>query len=65
MKENNVCNIKIKFVLLTEEISFIPDNILNCCEVISLARPTKISYAKCSKTKLPVDLKVENINCVK
>jgi hypothetical protein len=65
MQDNNVCNINIKFVLLTEEISFIPDNILNCCEVISLARPTKISYAKCSKTKLLVDLKVENITNIK
>jgi hypothetical protein len=30
-----------------------------------LARPTKISYAKCSKTKLQPDLKVENITNIK
>lgn len=65
MQDNNVCNINIKFILLTEEISFIPDNILNCCEIISLARPTKISYAKCSKFKLNPDLKVENITNIK
>jgi hypothetical protein len=65
MQDNNVCNINIKFILLTEEISFIPDNILNCCEVISLARPTKISYAKSCKNKLPIELKVENITNIK
>jgi hypothetical protein len=65
MQDNNVCNINIKFILLTEEISFIPDNILNCCEVISLARPSKISYAKCCKNKLPIELKVENITNIK
>jgi len=65
MQDNNVCNIKIKFILLTEEISFIPDNILNCCEVINMARPTKMTYAKCCKNKLPLDLKVENITNIK
>jgi len=65
MQDNNVCNINIKFILLTEEISFIPDNILNCCEVIHIARPTKMSYAKCCKNKLPLELKVENITNIK
>ena len=65
MQDNNVCNISIKFILLTEEISFIPDNILNCCEVINMARPTKMTYAKCCKHKLPIDLKVENITNIK
>ena len=65
MQDNNVCNINIKFILLTEEISFIPDNILNCCEVINIARPTKMSYVKCSKNKLPLDIKVENITNIK
>jgi hypothetical protein len=65
MQDNNVCNINIKFILLTEEISFIPDNILNCCEVINMARPTKMTYAKCCKNKLPLDLKVEKITNIK
>ena len=65
MQDNNASNINIKFIILTEELSFIPDNILNCCEVINVSRPSKVAYAKCSKIKLPADLKVENITNIK
>jgi hypothetical protein len=65
MQDNNASNINIRFILLTEELSFIPDNILNCCEVISVLRPSKIGYTKCSKQKLPNDLKIENITNIK
>ena len=34
----------IRFILLTEHISFIPNNILNCCEQISVCKPTKTDY---------------------
>jgi len=65
MQENNSSAINIKFILLTEEISFIPDNILNCCEIIHISRPTKVSYTKCVKEKLPVDMKTESITNIK
>jgi hypothetical protein len=65
MQDNNASNINIKFILLTEELSFIPDNIMNCCEIISVARPSKIAYAKCSKQKLPNELKLETITNIK
>ena len=65
MQDNNASNINIKFILLTEELSFIPDNILNCCEVISISRPSKMSYTKISRQKLPVNLKIENITNIK
>lgn len=65
MQDNNSSNINIKFILLTEELSFIPDNIMNCCEIISVARPSKIAYSKCSKQKIPNDLKIENITNIK
>jgi hypothetical protein len=51
--------------LLTEEISFISDSILNSCEIIHIARPTKNAYAKCSKKKLPNDIMLENITNIK
>lgn len=47
MQQNTLCSVNLKFILLTEEISFIPDNILNCCEVINIPRPTKAMYNKC------------------
>lgn len=45
----NLSSVHIKYILLTEEVSFIPDSILNCCEIIHLPRPTKILYNACSK----------------
>ena len=65
MQKNNVMLIDLKFILITEELSFIPDNILNCCEIINVNRPSRTSYAKCCKTKLPSDLRLENVTNVK
>ena len=41
--------INLKYILLTESISFIPSNIINICKVISIPRPSKSSYIKISK----------------
>jgi hypothetical protein len=65
MQKNNAITIDLKFIIITEEISFIPDNILNCCEIINISRPTKTSYVKCLKNKLPNKLKLENITNIK
>ena len=65
MQKNTSTSIDLKFIIITEEISFIPDNILNCCEIISINRPTKTSYAKCVKNKFPAKLKLENITNIK
>ena len=81
MQQNNSITIDLKFIILTEQISFIPDNILKCCEIIHISRPTKTAYLNCIKknyanksnnkilekslTKLPVKLKIENITNIK
>lgn len=65
MQKNNAITIDLKFVIITEELTFIPDNILNCCEIINIGRPTKTSYTKCLKNKLPNKLKLENITNIK
>lgn len=65
IQDNNSLPINIKFILLSEEVSFIPDSILNCCEIINIPRPTKVAYTKCSNKKIPIDLKVENIVNIK
>jgi len=65
MQDNNSSAVKIKFILLTESVSFIPESILNCCQIIHLQRPTKALYTKCSKTKPMTNLKVETINNIK
>jgi hypothetical protein len=65
MQQNNSISVDIKFILITEEISFIPDNILNCCETVYLSRPTKTLYNKCLKNNLPKNIKLENITNIK
>jgi hypothetical protein len=65
MQLNNSISVDLKFIIITEEISFIPDNILNCCETINISRPSKSSYVKCIKSKLPNKLKLENITNIK
>jgi hypothetical protein len=65
MQQNNNIIVNLKYILITEEISFIPDNILNCCEIIHIARPSKAAYNKCLKTKMPADMAIENITNIK
>jgi hypothetical protein len=67
MQQNNATLVDLKFILLTEELSFIPDNILNSCEIIHIARPNKMSYNNCMKKslKLPANIKLENITNIK
>jgi hypothetical protein len=65
MQENNVSSINIKYILLTEEVSFIPDSILNCCEIISIPRPSKVGYSKCIQQKIPAEVTIENIKNIK
>lgn len=39
-------NVNIRFILLSEHISFIPNNILNCCAKIGVSKPSVESFAK-------------------
>jgi hypothetical protein len=66
MQQLNISDIlDLKFIFITEEISFIPDNILKCCEIINVNRPAKTAYVKCTKNKIPVNIKLENITNIK
>ena len=51
--------IQIRFILITEHVSFLPNNILNHCRIIGIGRPSKtdmVEYANSNKSK-----KVEHI----
>ena len=65
MQSLNNGNIDLKFILITEEISFIPDNIINCCHIIKIPRPSRNIYNRCLKTKLNKNLKLEEITNIK
>lgn len=60
---NNI--IKVKFIILTENISFIPNNIINCCQVIHVPRPSRQSYNFCTNNKLKKSIKLSDINNIK
>lgn len=53
--------IKIKFILITENISFIPNNIIKCCYILNFSRPSKNLYETSLnlkiKTKTPLNIK--------
>jgi len=57
--------IDLKFILITEDIGFIPDNILQCCEIIQVPRPSKTLYNKCLKYTIPSQCKLECITNIK
>jgi hypothetical protein len=42
---------ELKFILLTDELSFLPDNILQCCSLLRVPRPTNGAYKKCFATR--------------
>lgn len=65
MQDNNSSYIKIIYILLTREISFIPDNIINCCKIINVSRPTKVAYSKCSKNKFSSQIELDKIENIK
>lgn len=50
--QNIKTNIIIKFFLITEQLSFLPNNIVDSFEIISIARPTKTMYGNCLKIKM-------------
>ena len=62
--QGNKTNVIIKYFFITEQISFIPNNITDCCEIISIPRPTKTNYGKCNKLKM-TNIVLTNINNIK
>lgn len=65
MQQNCHSCLDLKYILITEQISFLPDNILNGCEIIHISRPSKNMYNKCFKTKLDTKFSLENISNIK
>lgn len=53
--------IKIKFIFVTENISFIQNNIIKSCYILNFSRPSKNLYETCLnlkiKTKTPLNIK--------
>ena len=54
MQRHNNAHIRIQYILLTEHLSFLPNNILNSCDKVSVGRPTKENYKQISGTNSAV-----------
>ena len=65
MKAQYDNSIDIKFILITEEISFIPDCIVDTCKIIRIPRPSRRQYNKCLKNKLPKDFPLNKLTNMK
>lgn len=65
MQSLNTANIDLKFILITEELSFIPDNIINCCQLVKVPRPSRNTYNRCLKTKLKKNINLDEITNIK
>jgi hypothetical protein len=58
-------SIKLKFILITEELSFINNNIINRCEIVCVPRPTKSKYVKCIKVNNLTNISTSSVNNIK
>ena len=50
--QHNKNGVIIKYVFITEQVSFLPNSIIDSCKLIPIPRPTKTNYNKCSKIKM-------------
>jgi len=47
-------HIHLVFFLISEHVSFLPENISNCCQIVNIPRPSATQYKKCTaRKKLP------------
>ncbi len=58
-------NLKIVYIIITENVSFIPSNILNRCQIIPLKRPIKSDYIKSTSKTLMNNINVKDIVNIK
>lgn len=65
MQDNGSLQVQLKYILLTEQISFIPESIIGCCEVIHFQRPSKTAYLNCTNLKLLTTDNLEHVNNIK
>ena len=55
----------IRFILISENICFIPDNISNNCKILNISRPTKNNYNKCLIKKIGNNVNINDICNIK
>lgn len=64
IQQNNK-SVNLVYILISESVSFIPDNIINNFHVLSVPRPLKSNYNKILDKKLATNYDVKNICNIK
>ena len=70
VQDNMHTNINIKFILITEQLSFISNEMINCFQIINVSRPNVNKYRECitfcsqleNKTCVSLNNQLENQN---
>jgi Cdc6-like AAA superfamily ATPase len=62
--QQNFTQVKIHFILITEELSFIPNNIIDCCEILYIQKPYKSNILKCKKKNESTELQKNIIDSI-
>jgi hypothetical protein len=65
MQTDYSLGIKLRFIIISSSISFIPENIVNCCKIISIPRPSDTNYKKCFKQYNKSIMASNNISNIK
>lgn len=65
MQTTSNCSIDVKFILLTEHVSFIPDNVMQRCQIIRIPRPTKSAYMRVTGNGSKCITKLSEISNIK
>ena len=65
--QNNLNNINtdIKFIIISEHLSFIPNNIINRCNILSIKQPSKTKYNNLISKKIINKHNIYNISNIK
>ena len=54
-------SVRLKYIILTEHVGFIPDNILHNCRIIHVPKPSLTNYNKCCAINLEFDkIRIKN-----
>ena len=62
MQTKHEKHIKVVFIIITSQLSFIPDNIVNRSKILYFSRPTKTQYNKCSNNYASKNIVLSNIS---
>lgn len=57
--------INLKFIIITEHLSFMPKNIINICNIVSFNRPSKTKYNNCLNMKNINNGNIQHIKNIK